>query len=178
MTPTPFDFRLASLLGNGTAIGGGNTTASAEDMQRALAFAKQYDPNASIDWEGQGQFLKFNNALMPQNVLGGRGIEGIARGTPGSGEKLANPDAVLDDPIFGRVTAPQNLREKGPSMVDILGPLMVGGFAGLAGGGLGLLGNAVSKAPGMISNVFSRGPESMSPQMMALLRYLSLRNGG
>ncbi len=140
--PSPFDMRLASLISNGTAIGGGNMDASSQDWQSALNWVKQYDPNASLQWMGEsgGQYLNFNNSLLPQNVLGGHGIERIARGTPGSGERLAVPGAVVDDPIYGRVTTPQNLQEKGTSMVDIIGPLMVaaatmgGGLAGLAPG--------------------------------------------
>ncbi len=187
--PSPFDFRLASLLGNGAGIGGVDPNASAEDFQNALGWVRQFDPNASIGWEGQNQRLNFNNALLPQNVLGGHGILGIARGTPGSGERLAMPGAVVDDPVYGRVTTPQNLQEKGTSMVDIIGPLMVaaatmgGGLAGLApgmaaagfdtagsgafaAGGSGTFGAGAGAFGGSTGNilqrVMSQGPRALS----------------
>lgn len=195
--PAPFNFaRMAALLGNGAGIGGVDPNASAQDLQGTLDWVKQFDPNASIGWEGQNQRLNFDNSLLPQNALGGHGILGIARGTPGSGEKLAAPGAVLDDPTYGRVTAPDNLREKGPSMVGILGPLLVGAsvggfpalFSALSGGAigggaasLGFAGNAALKAPQFLNNaadMFGGNQPTMSPQMMALLRLLSVNGGG
>ncbi len=174
-------YNLFSVLGTGTGLGGGDANTSTQDLEQALGFARRYDPNASIGWTPEGnQYVNFNNALMPQNALGGHGIEGIARGVAGSGERLRSPGSVIDDPIFGRVTTPQNLAEKGPSMVDILGPLLVGGFAGLAGGGLGMMGNLVSKAPQLLNSLSpllgGGGAPTMTPQQLFLLQLLAMRN--
>ncbi len=188
-------YNLWSVLGTGTGLGGGDANTTGQDLQSALGFAQKYDPNASIGWTPEGnQYVNFNNSLLPQNVLGGHGIENIARGVAGSGERLGNPNLVLDDPVYGRVTAPQNLREKGPSMVDILGPMLVGGsvmgFPLLAGalsggvlggtaGSLGFMGNAMTKAPGLLNNMFGGGQGGgLSPQMQMLMQLLAARQGG
>lgn len=177
----PLSSNLWSVLGNGTGLGGGNADTTAEDLQTTLGFAKQFDPNASIGWTPEGnQYVNFNNSLLPQNVLGGRGIEGIAR-MPGSGERLGNKGLTFNDPTFGQVTAPWNLQENGPSMVDILGPMIVGGLAGLGGGGFNLISSLMQKGPGLLSNfsnLMGGGGNTMSPQQLMLLRLMSMRNGG
>ncbi len=65
-------------------------------------------------------------------------------------------------------------------MVDILGPLLVGGFAGLAGGGLGMMGNLVSKAPQLLNSLSpllgGGGAPTMTPQQLFLLQLLAMRN--
>lgn len=185
----------AAYLGDGTATGGvrDGLGTTQEGWHEALKWVQKYDPTASLQVAMQpggeaGQYLQFNNKLLPQNVTGGRGIEGIAR-LPGSGEKLVNGGAVFEDPNFGRVTFPQNLAEKGPSLVDIIGPLIVGaatmggGLAGLAPGmasaGFDLAGSGAFAAGGsgtfgagagayggsvgqMIQRLMSQGPRALS----------------
>lgn len=148
---------MANILPNWSQyLGMGNLDTDARDAtfttsagwQQMLKWAQQYDPSASLGTGsladgGMGTRLIFDNSKLPQNVTGGHGIENISRGTPGSGERLANPDAVAQDPVYGAVTNWRNLQEKGPSMVDILGPILVG--AATMGGSL------LGTAPGMLA---------------------------
>jgi len=127
------------------------------DPQASQAFlqaVRQYDPNAQ--WVGtttgdgnQAYYLQYDNNRLPTNVTGAHGLTNIARGTPGSGERLLNPNAVAQDPTYGPVTNWRNLAERGPSLVDVIGPMLVSGLMGVgaAGGLSGLFSGAASANP-------------------------------
>lgn len=65
--------------------------------------------------------------------------------------QLYDPTAVGTDSMLGQVTSRRNLKPQGTTLLDILGPMAVGGFGLLAGGG-GALASLLQKAPGMIGN--------------------------
>ena len=69
--------------------------------------------------------------------------------------QLYNPNAIGNDPILGQVTDRRNLRPQGRTLLDILGPLAVGGFGSLLGGG-GMLASLLQKAPQTIGS-FANG---------------------
>jgi hypothetical protein len=180
------------------------------EADQFMAALHQYDPNARWNAVASGggeggsggeslNQLVYDNSKLPLNVTGQPGLIGIARGTPGSGERLVNPNAVQQDPIYGPVTNWRNLQEKGPSMVDVLGPLLVGGFAG-ALGGFGMLGSIMSKLPnvaqigaGMLNQGAGAAPvpmgnvapengvqslQQLTPQQLMMLRLIRQQGGG
>ena len=172
MAALPFNW--GQYLGDGTATGGARDTTftTQQGWDQALNWVRQFDKDASIqaNTNGQeGQYIAFNNALLPQNAMGGNGIMGAV-----------NLQALQDRGHYiGPQAQDQNLGQIGNSLygqktltdrgtwLDIVGPLLVGGLAGLGGGGFNLISSLMQKAPGLLSqgNQFlNQGPSWANQQ--------------
>ena len=149
--------------------------------QAVLAQIRQFDPNASIteranQLEGMGGsnwVLSFDQSKLPSLATpeASRHV-----GSYGS-DRLRDESIIFDDPNYGPTTIPQNVKQRDSTWLDIVGPLLVGGFAGLASGGLGFLGNALMKAPRAAAGFFGTAAsgQSLTPQQALLLRALAAR---
>jgi hypothetical protein len=132
------------------------------EMYAALARAKQFDPNASLmpqmgtTGEGgsidQQQFvLNYDQSKVPQPVH-----PNLAPvGNYGSNESVWNENMLYNDPNYGVMTDPRNLRGSGGwDWLGTVGPLAVSAFgfgipALAAGMSAGALGGAFGSAAGM-----------------------------
>ena len=178
-------------IGVGSPLDARDTTfTTPEGWDQSLAWVRQYDPNASIEGttmptgEG-GQYLKFDQSKLPMNAMGGQGIEGILnlQGLQNTGPYRG---PRTQDVNFGDVGSTRFMNTLGGNergLADILGPLVVGGFAGLGAGGFNLLGNVISKLPNlqnMFSNAFN--PQQQIPQeqlvLMRLMQQQQQQQGG
>jgi len=174
----------------GKYLGGGDATTGARGMtgttqegwDQALNWARAFDSNAAIraNEDGtEGQYISFNRALAPMNQMGGRGIEN-ATNLDGLADAKRYTGPVAQDSNLGNIgyspLAQRQLTDRG-TWLNIVGPLVVGGLAGFASGGLGALGNAMTKAPSFLNNLSSSlgGGNTMTPQQMLILRLLALR---
>lgn len=162
---------------------------SDEEMNKRLAWLRKYDPKASASRQmmgnglneggGPGQMgLTFNAdwSKLPGAFGKDYGELGGMRQFGGETENnikksLANPNGMSYDPNYGWATTNKNtklnfMEKYGP----MIGPLMVGGFAGLMNGGLmGLLGASKSMAlPNSILGVGkSLGSGNFNPSQLA-----------
>ncbi len=185
----PLPSNWGAYLGDGTATGGArdSTFTTQEGWQQALQWVKQFDPNASIQGTqtpsgDQGQYLSFNNSLLPTNSMGGKGILGAA-----------NVDALQDanhyvgpraqDANLGNIGssayAQRSLTDRG-TWLDVVGPLLVGGFAGLGGGGFNLISSLMQKAPqflGGLNSLFTQPQQQLTPQQIALMQMMQQGQG-
>jgi len=137
------------------------------DPALSLAAARKFDPNAKLTstWvpgtannsETGGQSggywsnaIDYDQSKVPQ-IGAGWGLtkdqQSNLIGVPGNTKEeaakhfkyLRDPNAFKFDPNYGWVTDKRNIIEKeGTDWIGILGPMLVGGFAGLAGAGAGL----------------------------------------
>jgi len=118
-----------------------------------LGYQLQFDPSKLPGVGGTGQ-LGGANPSNNGSYAGGSGF--MPRfSTVQEHMNLANPNAVAHSDHYGNVTSNKNIYDK-MSMLDILGPLAVGGFGMLAGGG-GALASLLQKAPGAIGSVTNNG---------------------
>lgn len=162
---------------------------STEAAQAALARIKQFDPNASItgsytgygDGGGQyGSVLNFDQSKLPAQAIPGSVNVGMY-----GRDRLFNNNLVYNDPNYGAVSAPANVKYQTSTWLDTVGPMLVGAFGGALGGS-SLLSSLLSKAPqigNMASNLFGGGSpflgggsSTISPQQMLMLRLLAARN--
>ena len=152
--------------------------------QQFLNAARQYDPNAGFTQHQMGESgspvyqLNFDQSKVPQinqNLDMNKGDYNPVYYSPTSSagmpenvynqryqhnfdtSRLYNPNAISNNPILGSYTPRANLRPERPNWMDYVGPLAVGGLAGLAGGGLGLIGNVMSRAPQFLSSLTNGG---------------------
>ena len=161
---------------SGQMYGPGQTYSDPAAAQSALAAALQYDPNARLGtvstFNGNDpsteQQLIMDPSKLPQAQTPGL-VPYIGTGWGGNGPStLANPNLVRNDPNWGPMTIPQNIRSRNDSTwLDTVGPLLVGGAIGL-GGGFSMLGSLLSKLPNvaqMASGMLQRPTVSaMTPQ--------------
>jgi len=154
---------------NNRSVGGiGEDEVNSQRGQDMLTALRKYDPNAQfvaqqMGGEGgsgaSGYTLNFDPRLLPgadgSGQLG-QGAAGVGTGntfmprfsTVQEHMQLANPNAVANSPVYGKVTDNTNI-EQPASLLDTLGPLAVSAFGMLApmafgAAGLGMGANAAS----------------------------------
>lgn len=154
--------------------------------QQFLDAIHKYDPNAKFVGETRGEGQPGNNYWSLQGDMSkipglGKGVDlnqgdfdplyYSPRSSTGRTEQnfidtqnhsfdsnsLYDPNWKWKDPILGQITSNRNVKPQGTSWLDIVGPALVGGFAGLASGGLGVIGSALTKAPQMINSIANGG---------------------
>jgi len=124
------------------------------EMYAALARAQQFDPNASLSQQvrtsgGEGggidqtyYTLNYDQSKVPAPVHAGLAPVGAY----GSNESVYNENLLYDDPNYGVMTDPRNLKgNRAFDWLGVVGPLAVSAFgfgvpalaAGLSGGALG-----------------------------------------
>lgn len=84
----------------------------------------------------------------------GESFADYKRLNPGVGNfrgRLFNPNAIGTDPVYGRVTSPQNVMEPDPDFITRYGPAIIGAIGMF--GGLGPLGSMLMKAPQTIAGM-------------------------
>lgn len=144
---------------------------------RLLALLQKYDPNAgfSDSWansEGntRGGEYSYDVSKLPKSKYGDfqqlHTSYTSAYDTNGKIRKdLLDPRKVIVDPVYGRITSRSNIRDQKPGLIDILGPLAVGGVAGWANPGalanLGWGAKAAMAAPTLARTISQKG--SLSP---------------
>ena len=135
------------------------------DPALSLAAARKFDPNAKLTstWvpgtannsetggKSNGYWsnaIDYDQSKVPQIGAGWnltKDQQSNLIGVPGNTKEeaakhfkyLRDPNAFKFDPNYGWVTDKRNIIEKeGTDWIGILGPMLVGGFAGLAGAGL------------------------------------------
>jgi len=126
----------------------------------------KYTPSYSSDGNLMGYTLQFDPSKLPgtsgNGSLGGSNPSRNGSYAGGSSfmprfstvqdrMNLANPNAVAQSDHYGRITDNRNIYDK-LSLLDIAGPLAVGGFGMLAGGG-GALASLLQKAPGVVGGM-------------------------
>jgi hypothetical protein len=122
-------------------------------MYAALARAKQFDPNATltqgVGTTGEGgsvnqpiYTLNYDQSKLPAPVHPGL----ASVGNYGSNESVYDESRLFNDPNYGVMTDPRNLKgDQGFDWLGVLGPLAVGAFgfgipalaAGMSAGALG-----------------------------------------
>ncbi len=158
-----------------------------EGWDQSLAWARQYDPTASIQVANTpggdpGQYIQFDQSKMPMNAMGGQGIEGILnlQGLQNTGPYRG---PRTQDTNYGDVGSTRFMNTLGGNergLADILGPLVVGGAMGLGAGGFDLLGSIVQKLPNlqnMFSNAFNP-QQQIPPEQLMLMRLMQQQQGG
>jgi hypothetical protein len=145
---------------------------NSERSQNMLTNLKKFDPNAQYvaTYGGEGNLtgytLNFDASKLPgpsggQLGQGGAGMSGVGSGntfmprfsTVQDKMSLINPGAVHNSSHYGHITDNRNLMNK-PGWLDWAGPMLVGGFGGLLGGG-GALASLLQKAPGIINSAMN-----------------------
>lgn len=146
--------------------------------QALLNSLHQYDPNAQFaptytnDGSLLGYQLQYDPSKLPgvgnSGQLGGSNPSNAGGNSYASGSgfmpnfstvqphmNLLNPNAVGNSPHYGKVTSNENIYDKFDPM-SVIGPLLVGGFGALAGGG-GVLASLLQKAPQALSGMSNGG---------------------
>jgi hypothetical protein len=124
---------------------GGGSTGS----DNILSLLRQYDPEATYNsnWgAGEGVstqdfgFYNYRPDLFPTTQYGALGLFAGA----GDTDDLIDPNLRYEDPNYGWITPSTNVKNAGLSWIDIVGPALTLGFAGigsgLIAGGIGSLG--------------------------------------
>lgn len=139
-------------------------TGQEDEASAQLARIRQFDPNAKITQvqkevgggEGGSQMqtvyqIDFDQSKLPAHKYSGNNLTGA--GGYGNDHVWNEDDKSFGyDPNYGVMTDKRNIDpHEGIDWLGILGPMAVGGFAGLVGGG-GMAAAALQKAPGMIAN--------------------------
>lgn len=151
---------------------------NSEAAQQALQWVRQYDPNAQYTSGAAasgnaGSFLQYDMSKLPQNVTGGRGIQGIQNlGGLADAGRYAGPK-LPSDPIYGNVGSSLFPIQDRGTWLDIVGPLIVGGAAGLGAGGFNMISSLMQKLP-TVARMGSAmmSPQQLTPQQIALLQML------
>ncbi len=138
--------------------GGTESRDPAMNLVQQLAFVKKYDPNASLSMDTRGdngpvEQLNYDQRLLPKyadgTTYGQVDSSGHQLYTPIVGpsklmqsgvSSFSNPNDIWSDPNYGMVTHSGNIninekrnRAQQTTLLDTLGPLLVGGIAGFAG---------------------------------------------
>lgn len=127
-------------------------------MYAALARAQQFDPNASLSQQvrttgGEGggidqtyYTLNYDQSRVPAPVHPGLSTVG----NYGSTESVYDENRLFNDPNYGVMTDPRNLKgDQGFDWIGTLGPALVGGFAfGIPAAAAGLSAGAIGGAAG------------------------------
>lgn len=142
---------------NNRSMGGvGDDEVNSARAQQMLASLRQYDPNAAfVQSSGSdGQALGYTLNFDPRKLPGANGSGQLGQGAAGVGTgntfmprfstvqqhmNLANPNAVMNSPVYGNITDNGNIVQKN-DIWSTLGPALVGLFAM----GIGPLAGAMS----------------------------------
>jgi hypothetical protein len=172
---------------NNRSQGGiGEEEVNTEAAQNMLTNLRKYDPNAEfsptlLGGEGTSGQISYTLNFDPRKLPGVNGQGQLSQGAAGVGTgntfmpnfstvqehmNLHNPDAVVNSRNYGRITDNRNIYDK-PAWLDYVGPMAVGGFGLLAGGG-GMLASALQKAPGMFNSAVHGGFNPYAAAGMAL----------
>jgi hypothetical protein len=142
---------------NNRSMGGiGDDEVNSARAQQMLANLRQYDPNAAFaqTYGGDGQSLGYTLNFDPRKLPGVDGSGQLGQGAAGVGTgntfmprfstvqqhmTLANPNAVANSPVYGKITDNGNIVQQN-DIWSTLGPALVGLFAM----GIGPLAGAMS----------------------------------
>lgn len=134
---------------NNRSIGGiGADEMNSPRAQAMLASLQGYDKNAQFapSYGSDGQLLGYTLNFDPRLLPGASGSGQLGQGAAGVGTgntfmprfstvqehmQLANPNAVANSPVYGKITDNRNIMQPS-SLLDTLGPLAVSAFGMLA----------------------------------------------